>query len=82
MCEYCKDDPPRGHTCPKCGMSGVSETEQWLLNAQEERKEAAFQYEQAIINAVEQGWSNVKIAKVLHVTEVAIRSFRKRKGIN
>lgn len=63
-------------------MSGVDETEQWLVNSQEERREAAFQYEQAINNAVEQGWSNVKIARTLGVTETAIRNYRKRKGIS
>lgn len=53
----------------------------WLKEAREAREAAAHEYQEAITYAVEQNWSNVRIAKVLGISEAAIRQYRKRRGI-
>ena len=26
-CDHCKDDPPAGHTCPRCGRASTRKTD-------------------------------------------------------
>lgn len=52
-----------------------------LREARDARDQAALEYENSIVYATEQGWSNVKIAKILNISEAAIRQYKKRRGI-
>lgn len=52
-----------------------------LLRAVKLRAEANALYKRSIINANKAGMSNVKIAKIVGVSETAIRLYRKRNGL-
>lgn len=52
-----------------------------LQQARKDIKTAELQYLLAIKYAVGDGYSNVKIARVLGISETAVRRYRKRHGI-
>ena len=52
-----------------------------LQSAYKQRKDASGYYHDAIEAAVYAGWSNVKIGRVVGVSEAAIRMYRKRHGL-
>ena len=52
-----------------------------LVAIREVRKGTEVHYNYWLKQAVEQGYSNYKIAKELGMTEAAIRMYRKRHGI-
>lgn len=52
-----------------------------LLSAHRARKDAEQQYVNAIAKAVRLEMSNVKIARILGISETAIRRYRKRHSI-
>lgn len=51
-----------------------------VRQAREDMQLADQQYKLAVYYAVKDGYSNVKIAKVLHISETAVRRYRKRHG--
>lgn len=63
---------------PVCDTS--EQAKMMLETAQRMRINAADMYAAALEFAVEQGWTNTKIAGILGISETAVRNYRKRKG--
>jgi len=52
-----------------------------LLRVQQRRAELKEQYDYWMSKALEEGYSATKIASELHVTEAAVRMYRKRNNL-
>ena len=55
--------------------------EHYLRTSMEKREWAVADYNHALEYALQAGWSNVRIAKTVGMTEAAIRQWRKRHGL-
>lgn len=53
-----------------------------LVAAQRNRQDVMHAYREAIELAVENEWTNTRIARTLGVSEAAVRMYRKRHGMN
>jgi DNA-binding NarL/FixJ family response regulator len=54
---------------------------QLLVTAREDMELSQEQYKVALALAIQDGYSNVKIARMLGISETAVRRYRKRHGL-